>query len=631
MKKYSKQIICAFLALCLAAACAFSGCASSAKPNGSDILTQKPIEKGRKPVTVLVKYAFTINTFEAMVEEKFPDIDIVQVGNYTYDMGISEYEARLEHDDLPDIVMTWPLDVGEEYWSERLLDLSALDFTSSYNLSMLNTIERDGSLYYLPGPAQVRGIVYNKTLFEEKGWQVPKSFEEFVALCKTIEASGMRSLQLGLGNAEVLDTAFVGYGYADCFSSPQDTQWLKDYNAGQGKFADHFLPALENFQTLIDSGVLRENDLNIKYSDREKMLFNRECAMVEDSVLLARMGEGMTGSTDEFALMPFFNPNNGGDWARLYMVCYIGVNKHVAEPENKDMYDRVMQVMEYISTPEGQEALMGDTGAMYSSLKGVDPPTVPEIEALVPALKSGRYAIFPQLANAQHALRTGLAGMVRGEMTPQLVCTMVDEQNAEPPAKSPPRVLGTAKTDFTIEQTGSFVTDCMRDYSGCELALFLDNGKDGRYNGQGISARLYAGEVTNVDVARLLPDLKAGQTGVLWKGSMTGESLLQTLEYAIPVNNNETGWFYYFSGLQVQYDLSAEPGSRVKSIRDANGKAIDPAREYTVAVMDGTVPEEFLLTCEKTDDTITEIVEQAVVAQKTIQPASDYRFESVHS
>ena len=102
------------------------------------------------------------------------------------------------------------------------------------------------------------------------------------------------------------------------------------------------------------------------------MLFNRQCAMVEDSVLMAqRGGYALTGSTDQFALMPFFSPGTPCDWDRLYMVCYIGLNKHLGEPQNKKKYDPVMQLMDYISTPEGQLALAADTGAMYSSVKKV--------------------------------------------------------------------------------------------------------------------------------------------------------------------------------------------------------------------------------------------------------------------
>lgn len=620
-----RRLLLVVAALLIFSSC-FAGCANRKPAPTNEILTQKPLSSKKTTITVLVKYAFSINAFEEAVETKFPDIDIVQVGNYTRDMGIDEYYARLEHDDLPDIVMTWPLEVGEEFWEERLVDLSGMEFTSRYNLSMLNDISRDGKLYYLPGPSQVRGIIYNKTLFEEKGWEVPKDFEGFISLCKTIEDSGMRSLQLGLGNGEVLDTAFIGYGLSDCLSKPQDAQWLADYNNGENSFGDHFGPALDTFQRLIDEGILKKSDLDITYSDREKMLFSRQCAMVEDSVLLARQGSSITGTTDEFALMPFFNPGGDeADWARLYMVCYVGVNKHLEESKNKEKYETVMEVMDYISTPEGQEAMMGDTGAMFSSLTGVEPPNIPEIEDLIPALKRGRYATFPQLKNAQSALREGLAGMVRGDTTKEQVIEAVDAQNVSPPESEKSTLLGSATQDFTLVETGNFITDAMRAESGCEIALFLDNGKDGLYNGKGVSARFYSGEITVTDVERVLPDLKYGATGTLWKTSMSGADLKKTLEYSI-VADGHSGWFYYFSGLKMEFNPAAVPGARIRKITMADGEEIDAETIYTVAIMEDSVPAECMQTCDKTDVTIAEIVVEAVKSVKSISPSEDGRF-----
>lgn len=626
--RQKKQLFTRLLSVLLAAFLGLmTACGNRLTEQGQqDVLTQKEIPEGRTPVTVLVKNAFTINTFEQAVEEKFSNIDLIQVGNYTRDMGKAEYESRLANDDLTDIVMTWPLDVGEAYWEDRLLDLSGFDFTSKYNLSMLNNISKDGKLYYLPGPSQVRGIIYNKTLFEEKGWKVPENYSGFLALCQQIEESGMRSLQLGLGNAEVLDTAFVGYNYAACYSQPQHTKWIENYNEGQNSFGDHFGAALDTFQQLIDKGVLQKNDLNITYADREKMLFTRQCAMVEDSVLMARMGERQTGTTDEFALMPFFNPNEGQDWARLYMVCYVGVNQHLAEPENKAQYDLVMELMEYISTPEGQQALMGDTGAMFSSLMGVAPSSVPESELLVSALENGRYAIFPELKNAQAALREGLAGMVRGDKSKADVIQMVDEQNVSPPEVKPPDVLGAADADFSLLETGNFIADCMREAADAEIALFLDNGKDGRQNGKGVSGSLYQGEITETDINRILPDMKQGEKGILCKVKMSGAALLETLEYAIPVDHNQTGWFYYFSGLRMEYNPVAAPGSRIHSVTIEDGKEIDKEKIYSVAVMDATVDEQLLQSYKETEQTISSVLIQAIQEQKTISPSWDGRF-----
>lgn len=591
-----------------------------------DIVTQKVIPEGKTPITVLVKYAFTINDFEKIVEKKFPDIDIVQVGNYTSNMGTAEYNRRLKHRDLTDIVMTWPLEVGEEYWEDNLLDLSTLPVTSDYNVSMLNNNARDGKLYYLPGPAQIRGIVYNKTLFKEKGWSVPTSFKEFTELCQKIEESGIRSIQLGFGNPEVLETAFTGYSYYSCFSKPSDAQKLANYNEGKGSFGDQYGPAFDTFQKMIDLNIWKKSDLDIYYQDREKMLFTRQCAMVEDSVLMARMGEIQTGSKDEFALMPFLNPGKDNDWVRQYMVCYIGLNKALGEAENKEKYDLVMKVLDFISTPEGQEALSSDTGGMLSSLNDTSLPNVPEINDLLHAMEAGRSVVFPTFKNVQKSLRKGLAGMVSGEMTKEDVIAMVDKENASPKVSDPLPILGKATQDFSLIETGNFITDIMRDTSGAEIALFLDNGKDGKYNGKGVSARIYKGELTSEDIACILPDLKHGEKGVLQKINMTGGQLINTLEHSVKVDNNIGGWFYYFSGLRIQYAPAAKPGDRIYKITDSNGAKIEPKKVYTIAIMDGSVPEKSIKSLEETGIKLDSMLANAIKDKKKISPSGDDRF-----
>ena len=109
--------------------------------------------------------------------------------------------------------------------------------------------------------------------------------------------------------------------------------------------------------------------------------------------------------------MPFFSPGTPCDWARLYMVCYIGLNKHLGEPQNKKKYDPVMQLMDYISTPEGQLALAADTGAMYSSVKKVPAPDIPEIADMLPALSHGRDVYKRQ----RDECCAGCAGQGRGD------------------------------------------------------------------------------------------------------------------------------------------------------------------------------------------------------------------------
>lgn len=156
---------------------------------------------------------------------------------------------------------------------------------------------------------------------------------------------------------------------------------------------------------------------------------------------------------------------------------------------------------------------------------------------------------FSTPEDAQGALRDGLSGMVSGTHTPADVIEMVDAENASPPAPPMVEILGTATADFSLIETNNFVTDAMRAATGCEIALFLDNGKGGMNSGKGLCGRLYAGDQTTNDITRILPDWRAGEKGELQKITMTGENLLNALEHTVPVDNDILGWFYYFSGL----------------------------------------------------------------------------------
>ena len=55
------------------------------------------------------------------------------------------------------------------------MDISGYNFVGNYESSLLNQYDVDGAIYMLPGPFIIRSMVYNKTLFEEKGWQAPST------------------------------------------------------------------------------------------------------------------------------------------------------------------------------------------------------------------------------------------------------------------------------------------------------------------------------------------------------------------------------------------------------------------------------------------------------------------------
>lgn len=75
---------------------------------------------------------------------------------------------------------------AEKYgWKDRLVD-------AYYDLCTVN-----GSLYSLPGALSGIGIFYNKTLLEDKGWGIPTTYDELVAVMDKAIADGLHGGIIG--------------------------------------------------------------------------------------------------------------------------------------------------------------------------------------------------------------------------------------------------------------------------------------------------------------------------------------------------------------------------------------------------------------------------------------------------
>lgn len=127
---------------------------------------------------------------------------------------------------------------------------------------------------------------------------------------------------------------------------------------------------------------------------------------------------------------------------------------------------------------------------MYSGVKKVPVPDIPEIADILPALSHGRYAIFPEPKDTRDALREGLARMLVGALTQDDVVRMAGHQNKNPPPLKACTIIRETTTDFTLMETGSFLTGATRVKARTGVTFFLSNGKDGKYDNRGASARL---------------------------------------------------------------------------------------------------------------------------------------------
>ncbi|WP_300385504.1 5'-nucleotidase C-terminal domain-containing protein [Clostridium sp.] len=116
---------------------------------------------------------------------------------------------------------------------------------------------------------------------------------------------------------------------------------------------------------------------------------------------------------------------------------------------------------------------------------------------------------------------------------------------------------------------GIVVSETMRKITGADIAIT---------NGGGIRAPLSAGMLTMGDLYTILPF-----DNTLYTMTLKGSDVLAAIEHGIMPAN--MGWGQ-FSGIKVWYDEKADAGSRVTSIRLADGTKLDLNKEYKVVVND---------------------------------------------
>lgn len=167
-----------------------TGCDSNVKQGVSDteVLTLAEVPEDKMMITMRMGDGMNYKSMKDAIESKFEDVCIVSRSNSPVAMSAQNHDSE-------DIILS----TGNEYTSidmeEAFIDLSGESFIQNYYLSMLQEGEANGKLYFLPGPSNIYGIVYNKDMFEENGWEVPNNLDEFITLCKPLmkQESGLFS------------------------------------------------------------------------------------------------------------------------------------------------------------------------------------------------------------------------------------------------------------------------------------------------------------------------------------------------------------------------------------------------------------------------------------------------------
>lgn len=150
--------------------------------------------------------------FEALFsgfEKAFPDVRLTT--EVAADMG-QILSPRIAAGNAPD-AMYGGIQNQAQFMSEGLfMELSEFYESKAYDADMTvaeslisgaaSAIEFEGGKYGVPVGPGFTGLIVNETMFEEYGWQVPRSWEELLAVSKEIRAAGIVPVAYGAAGSE---------------------------------------------------------------------------------------------------------------------------------------------------------------------------------------------------------------------------------------------------------------------------------------------------------------------------------------------------------------------------------------------------------------------------------------------
>ena len=263
MKK--KKAISAVLAASMLAAVILPGCGSDENSGVTEI--------------EILQYKPEAATYFDQVEEQFNAThDDIHLTISSPNDASTIMRTRFVRDDYPDIIGIGG-DINYSYYvdADILADVSDYPGLANVKQSYLDILEnleitpKDG-VFGVPYVANAAGILYNKDMFEEHGWQIPESWDELIDLCEEIKSEGILPFYFGFRDTW---TCLAPWNSLAVDLAPADT--CKKVNAGETTFTDNYREVAEKCLELVSYGP--EDPVAYGYNDACTAFANGESAM----------------------------------------------------------------------------------------------------------------------------------------------------------------------------------------------------------------------------------------------------------------------------------------------------------------------------------------------------------------
>ena len=362
-----KKLVCLLLACTVPASFLLSGCSA----NSSD---------GKIQIELVHYKPEAVDVFEQLEEEFNSTHDDIRLTISSPNDAMTVLKTRFVREDYPDILGIGG-DINYSYFidSDILADVSDYEGLSQINpayveiLEGLEFVPTDGT-YGVPYVANAAGVLYNRAMFKEHGWEIPKTWEELMTLCEEIQKEGILPFYFGFKDTW---TCLAPWNSLAVDLAPADV--CKQVNAGNATFSEEYREVAEKMLELIKYG--EEGPFAYGYNDACTAFANGQSAMFAIGSYAIPQIKSVNPDMDiDSFVMPGSSDADGN-------TLNSGVDLMFAVTEECENKEAAYEVIDFLLADENVQAYLDDQNAV--PCKTGDFTLAPNLDGMKSYIESG--------------------------------------------------------------------------------------------------------------------------------------------------------------------------------------------------------------------------------------------------
>ena len=346
---------------------------------------QQNSKSGKVEIELVQYKPEAVDIFEQLEKEFNETHDDIHLKISSPNDATTILKTRFIREDYPDIIGIGG-DINYSYFVDSgiLADLSDYEGLSEVKPAYLDIIEglefvpTEGT-YGLPYVANAAGVLYNKDMFAEHGWEIPQTWDEFISLCEEIQNEGIQPLYFGYKDTW---TCLAPWNALAVGLAPSDV--CQQVNKGETTFSKEYPQVAEKMLELLNYG--EDGPFAYGYNDACTAFANGESAMYTIGSYAIPQIKSVN---PDMNIGSFVMPANDSEEDN---VLNSGVDLQFCVMDTCENKEAAYEVLDFLMDHESIQAYLDVQNAV--PCKDEDFALAPELEDMKPYIQDNRMADY---------------------------------------------------------------------------------------------------------------------------------------------------------------------------------------------------------------------------------------------